>query len=513
MRAQKLLFFAPVLYGLILVQCGALSAFMQSPPSSDPTKPEPVAPTTGQKDGGVKPAKEIDKPEDVVQQESRKAPETGTDPSESEQDSIEEDTPLTEQQLEDAKAILSTSEQIVVAYEKGDAKIASAQFTEDAEYVDEHGNVYRGRAEIERILTEYFAEHPSCRLEIDVDSIRFVGAGVAVEDGETTVTHRDHAHVTGDDTAARSTQPGESSEAINRLEKAPSEQNPKRNDPPSEGPSPSTSPVPPATTTPRTPADNEQSDARSQNRNQQKSDEKDTAAAKQPDDAADSKAAPAQQDASTQPSIDSDAIDPSLLSDPDAEHHAGSSATVRCRYSAVYTKVDGKWLVASVRDFPHEERREHFAQLQSLNWLLGDWVDESEDSLVHFSCEPADNGNYLIRTFSIVIDGEESFSGTQRIGWCPLTGKLRSWIFDSEGGYADGFWHRDGDDWVLKCAGVTADGETASYTSVYRVVNDHTITWQYVDYELAGERQPDSEVFTIVQSPPTPTPAVAVGDR
>jgi uncharacterized protein (TIGR02246 family) len=184
---------------------------------------------------------------------------------------------------------------------------------------------------------------------------------------------------------------------------------------------------------------------------------------------------------------------------------------VECRYTTVYVKTDGKWMVASVRDSAPHGLREHSLQLEQLSWLQGDWVDEGDDSIVHFSCEPVENGNFLLRTFTIVIRGEEAMSGTQRIGWDPQSGKLRSWIFDSEGAYADGLWHRDeeNDRWVLKTTGVTADGQTASSTSLYTFVNEHTMTWQSVDHEIAGVQQPDSEIITIVRSSPAPTPAIA----
>jgi hypothetical protein len=146
-----------------------------------------------------------------------------------------------------------------------------------------------------------------------------------------------------------------------------------------------------------------------------------------------------------------------------------------------------------------------------LRWLEGEWLDEGDDAMVTFSCKAADGGNYLLRRFAILIDNHETLSGTQRIGWDPLTRKLRAWIFDSEGGYADGFWHRDGESWILKCSGVTAEGQTASYTAVYQLINDHTMTWRYLDYEVDGIQQPDSEVFTLVRQAPVPAPAVADG--
>ncbi len=189
-----------------------------------------------------------------------------------------------------------------------------------------------------------------------------------------------------------------------------------------------------------------------------------------------------------------------------------NSTPVECHYTSVYVKTEGKWLLASVRDSAPRNLREHSMQLQQLSWLNGNWIDEGDDSIINFSCESVDNGNFLLRKFTVIVEGEEAMSGTQRIGWDPLTGKLRAWIFDSEGAYGEGLWHHDpaNNRWVLKTTGVTADGETASSTSLYTFVNEHTMTWQSVDHEIAGVQQPDSDVITIVRHAPAPTPASTV---
>ena len=184
--------------------------------------------------------------------------------------------------------------------------------------------------------------------------------------------------------------------------------------------------------------------------------------------------------------------------------HPEGAASDYSHYTTVHVKTAGKWLAASVREHAPKDRREHRAQLQQLEWLLGEWVDEDDDSIVDFSCQRVDNGNFLVRQFAVKIAGQEAMSGTQRIGWDPVSGKLRAWIFDSEGGYAEGTWHRDGENWVLKTTGVTADGQTASGTSIYAFVSEDIMTWQAVDHEIAGVQLPDSEVVTIVRKPPPP---------
>ena len=176
-------------------------------------------------------------------------------------------------------------------------------------------------------------------------------------------------------------------------------------------------------------------------------------------------------------------------------------------YTAIHVKSNGKWLTASVREHTPRNRRQHRTKRQQLSWLQGDWVDEGDDTLVFFSCKTADGGNFLLREFKIHIAGQEAMSGTQRIGWDPLTGKLKSWVFDSEGGYSEGFWHRDDERWILKSYGVTADGEPASSTTIYTLVNDDTMTWQSVDHEIGGVELPDSDPVTIVRRAPAPLTA------
>jgi len=177
---------------------------------------------------------------------------------------------------------------------------------------------------------------------------------------------------------------------------------------------------------------------------------------------------------------------------------------IHCRFDAVYAKTDGKWQIASIHDqrvFPFPTHEEQLAQL---DFLLGDWVDEDASSIVHFTCRRTDNGKFLLREFSLKLQGQEAMTGSQRIGWDPLSGQLRTWIFDSEGGFADGVWQQDGENWVMHATGVTADGEPASGTFVYKIQDEHVLTWQAVDHEVGGVRIPDSPVFKLTHRAPPP---------
>ena len=174
-------------------------------------------------------------------------------------------------------------------------------------------------------------------------------------------------------------------------------------------------------------------------------------------------------------------------------------------YVAVHVRVEGKWLVASVRDFeaPPAAPTAH-ERLEELEWLVGDWVDESPQAVVHSSCQWDDSGNFLIQDFEIQMGGHVAMSGTMRIGWDAVNKQIRSWVFDSQGGHTEGFWVRDGAEWSVHARGNTIAGEVATAVNIYRRIDDDTIAWRSSERTLNGVRVDDIPTVTIKRSPPPP---------
>ena len=85
------------------------------------------------------------------------------------------------------QAVRQTAAAFVKAYNAGDAKAIAAQFTPNAEFQDEQGNLFRGREEIEAEYVAFFKEYPKAHIEIAVDDLRFISPGVAVEKGSVAV--------------------------------------------------------------------------------------------------------------------------------------------------------------------------------------------------------------------------------------------------------------------------------------------------------------------------------------
>jgi uncharacterized protein (TIGR02246 family) len=176
-------------------------------------------------------------------------------------------------------------------------------------------------------------------------------------------------------------------------------------------------------------------------------------------------------------------------------------------YTALLVKRDGRWLLSSIREeadplvSPHD-------RLRDLEWLVGDWVDSAPESEVRVHCQWSDDGNFLIRSFTVKYQGKPVMMVTQRIGWDPLARRIRSWEFDSEGGFGEGSWSRDGERWVVKHTGVRPEGVAASSTNVMVKERSDLVRWSSTDRVLGDESVPGSNSHVLVRVPPPPrTPA------
>jgi len=175
------------------------------------------------------------------------------------------------------------------------------------------------------------------------------------------------------------------------------------------------------------------------------------------------------------------------------------------RYVALHTlEADGKWRINSLKNLPASTvgRKE---QLEQLSWLTGNWVNEDDNSVVHTTCSWSEDGNYLLRRFNVQTRDGSEMNGVQRIGWDPARKKIRSWTFDSHGGFFSGLWTKHGKEWLLTSAGVTASGETVTATTAYTLHDAEMVTWQYRSLIVAGSVQENMEPITMVKRPPPPT--------
>jgi uncharacterized protein (TIGR02246 family) len=186
------------------------------------------------------------------------------------------------------------------------------------------------------------------------------------------------------------------------------------------------------------------------------------------------------------------------LPEPDREPNTSS-------YVAVHIKVEGKWLIGSVSDYQEDTvvltAHDH---LQELAWMVGDWQEENPEAILHSSCRWDDSGNFLLLEFVVQIAGRASASGSMRIGWDPLARQFKTWTFNADGSHAEGLWNRVGDEWQVKMNGVDTKGEVTSSVSVFRYIDDETMSWRAYDRVIGGEPTADIPENVIKRSPPHP---------
>jgi uncharacterized protein (TIGR02246 family) len=171
------------------------------------------------------------------------------------------------------------------------------------------------------------------------------------------------------------------------------------------------------------------------------------------------------------------------------------------RYTAVRTKVDGKWLLASVREFNADPLPTPHERLQDLAWIVGDWVNEGTGGTAKLTWRWSEDQNFLLGDIQITIAGRPAMSSQQRIGWDPLAGKVRSWLFDADGGFAEGQWTEVDDGWVIKSSTVNPDGSTGSATITVTAKDKDHFTMTGTERIVGDFREPDFEL-AIARQPP-----------
>jgi uncharacterized protein (TIGR02246 family) len=166
------------------------------------------------------------------------------------------------------------------------------------------------------------------------------------------------------------------------------------------------------------------------------------------------------------------------------------AASVSGRFLAVWVRQEGKWRLATLR----EERAEPVSiadRLETLDGLAGDWSGAAGDTVLEVAARWNAERTYLLREMVTLRDGKAVFSGSQRIGWDPQSGVIKSWVFDSNGGRGEGVWTRSGDGWIVHATHVLPDGEQAVSSSSYTPTGKDQLVWKSTVTLPGGRTMPE----------------------
>lgn len=267
----------------------------------------------------------------------------------------------------DRKAIAAMAESYVAAYNRGDAQALAAHWAPAGEYISRNtGEKISGREALEKDFAALFADDKSARIEVLIDSLRFLTRDVAVEEGSATITQR-------------------------------------------------------------------------------------------------------------------------------------GELPTKTSYTAIHVKKDGKWLIDSIRETVLAAPSSNYDKLKELEWMIGTWVDDDENATVETTCSWTKNRNFLLRQFKVSVKDRVEMEGTQIIGYDAAAGRIRSWVFDSDGGFGVGVWSKEGNRWIVKASGTQAGGQRTSAVHIITYGSENSFTWQSVGREVDGEVLPNIDEFKVVR--------------
>jgi uncharacterized protein (TIGR02246 family) len=145
---------------------------------------------------------------------------------------------------------------------------------------------------------------------------------------------------------------------------------------------------------------------------------------------------------------------------------SSDGAVESLRFTAVWVRRDGRWLLDSLREAVATSPAPH-DQLEALAWLVGEWTSSTSNTDIILSTHWNASGAYLLRDFLVRSAEGDLVSGTQRIGWDPAARAIESWTFDSAGGTAEARWEQADSKWITKGQETLPDGAVVDTTTTY----------------------------------------------
>ena len=160
-------------------------------------------------------------------------------------------------------------------------------------------------------------------------------------------------------------------------------------------------------------------------------------------------------------------------------------------YSAIHIKTANGWRIDSTKDqVEPPSAPSHYENLEPLSWLVGKWTDAGHSGRVQVSCRWARNNNFLTQTFKVMGEKDVEFEGSMIIGWDPSVKAIRSWMFDSDGGFGTGVWSQEEARWTIRTLNVLPDGRRGSSTNIYEVLDGESLQFKSIGRVVDGEILP-----------------------
>ena len=120
---------------------------------------------------------------------------------------------------------------------------------------------------------------------------------------------------------------------------------------------------------------------------------------------------------------------------------------------------NGQWYLNDVREVEIAPPPDVHSDLKVLEWLIGNWKDKDQNVIITFTAKWDKYRNFIVQRFKMDVFDLEAMEGIQIIAWDPIENAIRSWVFDSDGGFGKGLWTKQDNGWRVKMHYVMSDDE------------------------------------------------------
>lgn len=175
--------------------------------------------------------------------------------------------------------------------------------------------------------------------------------------------------------------------------------------------------------------------------------------------------------------------------------------TLTTQFSAVFVKSGASWRIASISEAPLTGTPQPYENLKALEWLVGRWVDRSDEVRVDTTFRWSPSKAYLLRSYILQTADGAKRQGTQIIGFDPRSRQIRSWTFNSDGSFGNAVWSQSGEEWLIKTSQTLADGRAASGTFVLAPQGEDKLSLRLIGHEIEGQPQPAMPAITADRVP------------